>query len=174
MRWLGRATNAAGKTSDLWLDVEVERRWYTVGLCLPKPRMRGLEKLLARLAPAELLLERHRPNNRRGPLQAAPATQDLQGAWILDEPVKLYLTPGSLVVLQDDFVQHRLSLGDIKHVEALPRLDAPLAAGLIRFEYKGDVLAFALNDYQDFALLVADSSGETLERPTFWKRREDP
>ena len=54
-------------------------------------------------------------------------------------------------------------LESITHVASAPRLDA--SGGVLRFRVAGENLAFALDDHEAFAVVLAEAAKRSLDAP---------
>lgn len=166
LRWFGRPRKYSPGANELWLHAETAAGWQIVHIRLSQTDMRALVRALKQVANPELVTayRRRRPYIHYGPVAACPAVQDIHGAWTLDAPVRLYLMPRFLVVL--DAVPPRvLPLEQVQQIGALRRLDALAADGLVRFTVGGERLAFALPGHDAFAQQLAEAARRTLEAP---------
>lgn len=158
------------------LHVNADGKWQIVRLLLSKTRMLSLVRALKQLVDADMVraYRQRRPYSYRGPAPAQLATQNLQGAWELDAPFKVYLMPSALVFLDDrDNVLRMIPLRDIQGLAALRRLDAP-KGGLVRFTLlsTGQTLAIALDDYEAWGRAIAVAARRTLEQPLAQKQKK--
>lgn len=175
LRWFGRPrVYASSGPNEIWLHVERDGQWWWIKLRLARVAMQGLVRALKQIAAPELVTayRRRRPYVHAGPVRAAPATQDLLGAWTLGPPISLYLTPLQLVILEGAQVQRVIPLEHVQAISAVRRLDRPGAAGLLRFEVQGEPLAFALEQHEAFAVQLAEAARRTLEDPVLWQRKK--
>ncbi len=159
--------------NELWVHVERKREWVLVKLWLSRVQMMDFIRALKPLVDPALVAayRRQRPYIHYGPVKAQPAEQDIHGAWTLTASVSLYLMPRHLLALHDEAVQQIISLESIRQVAALPRLDAPQANGLVRFETAEAHYAFALKEYEVFANALAEAAKRTLEAPVMQKQK---
>lgn len=175
LRWFGRPRKYSPGVNELWLHAETAAGWQLIHIRLSQTDMRALVRALKQMASPELVTayRRRRPYIHYGPVVAQPAVQDIHGAWTLDAPVRLYLMPRFLVIL--DVVPPRaLPLEQVQQIGALRRLDAPAADGLVRFTAGGERLAFALPDHDAFAQQLAEAARRTLEAPLERKAKSKP
>ncbi|WP_119069380.1 hypothetical protein [Aggregatilinea lenta] len=174
LRWFGRPKKYSPNTNEIWLHVEHAGGWQRLVLRLPRAQMQALVRALKGVATPEQVTayRRRRPYIHAGPLFAAPAAQDMLGAWVLGAPGSLYLTPSHLVVLDGTAVRRTIALERVQKIAAVRRLDQPGTAGLVRFEADGEQLAFALEDHDTFAEALAEAARRTLEDPVQWQRKK--
>jgi hypothetical protein len=174
IRWFGRPQKYSPGLNDLWLHLETGDGWRLVKFRLYQGLMRDLVRGLKAVASEELVTayRRRRPYIHEGPAQAQPATQDIHGAWTLDEPVSLYLMPRFLVVLQATSVLRKIPLEVVQQIGAFRRLDQPNADGLVRFRAEEEMMAFALDQYEAFAASLAEAAKRTLEAPIMQKQKK--
>lgn len=174
LRWFGRPRKYHAGTNEIWLHIEQDGGWHLVAIRLSKLDMHALVRALKEIAAPELTTayRRRRPYIHVGPLAARPAVQDIHGAWTLEPPVSLYLTPLWLVLLDGAAVRRTIALETIQRVSAIRRLDQPRADGLVRFEVDGAPVAFALRQYETFAAQLAEAAKRTLEDPVVWQRKK--
>jgi len=146
LRWFGRPKKYTSGMNTLWLHVERGGAWHRIVLRLPRERMMALVRALKAVATPEQVTayRRRRPYIHVGPFPAHPATQDLLGAWTLGPARQLSLMPSHLVVLDGERVERTLPLEQVQKISATRRLDQPDGAGLVRFEFGAERLAFAL------------------------------
>jgi hypothetical protein len=173
IRWFGRPKPYTSGHNDMWIHVETPRGWDIVQIRLYRDSMRDLVRMLKEVVDYELVVayRRRRPYIHAGPVQAAPATQDIHGAWSLESPVHLYIMPRFLVIFQDKQIIRKFPLEQIQQIGALRRIDQPQANGLIRFQAGEEALAFALRDYETFAAQLAEAAKRTLEAPLERKQK---
>jgi len=173
LRWFGRPHKYTSGYNELWLHVERADGWHLLRLRLYQTHMRDLVRAFKQVAPPELVeaYRRRRPYVHTGPVEALPAAQDIYGAWSLAAPVRLYLMPRSLVILNGTSVLRVIPLEAVQQVGALRRLDAPGAAGLVRFRAEEEAFAFALPAYESFAAALAEAAKRTLEAPLERKQK---
>lgn len=174
LRWFGRPVKYTSGMNEIWLHFEQEDSWQLLKIRLYKDDMRALVRALKAVATPELVTayRRQRPYVHTGPVIAQPATQDLQGAWHLEEEVALYLMPLYLVILRGRAVLRLIPLEAMAEIGALRRLDQPGAAGLVRFRAEEETLAFALRHYDSFAAALAQAARLTLEDPLERKQKK--
>ncbi|MBZ0277627.1 MAG: hypothetical protein K8I60_15885 [Anaerolineae bacterium] len=174
LRWFGRPVKYTPGINEIWLHFEQEDGWQLLKIRLYKDDMRALVRALKAVVTPELVTayRRQRPYVHAGPVIAQPATQDLQGAWHLDEEVTLYLMPLYLVILHGTAVLRLIPLEAMAEIGALRRLDQPGAAGLVRFRAEEETLAFALRHYDSFAASLAQAARLTLEDPLERKQKK--
>ena len=174
IRWFGRPQKYSTGRNELWLHLEVGDCWYLAKLHLYQGHMRDLVRGLKAISSDELVTayRRRRPYIHAGPSAAHPAHQDIHGAWTLDSPVTLYLTPRLLVILHDTSVLRKIPLEAVQQIGAFRRLDVPSADGLVRFRAEEETLAFALDNHDDFALALAEAAKRTLEEPIMQKQKK--
>lgn len=174
LRWFGRPKKYSAGMNEIWLHVEQDGVWTRLVLRLPRAQMESLVRALKEIATPEQVTayRRRRPYIHAGLLTAAPAAQDMLGAWVLETPRSLYLTPSHLVVLDGTAVMRVIPLEQVQKIAAVRRLDQPGASGLVRFEVDGEALAFALDDYETFAASLAEAARRTLEDPVQWLRKK--
>jgi hypothetical protein len=161
--------------NEIWLHLNTGKAWYILQIRLYQGEMQALVRALKQIATEEQIIayRRHRPYLHRGLSIAYPATQNLQGAWVLGEPVQLYLLPSHVVIFEEREPLRLIPIGDIQEISALKRLDAPSADGLLRFRVRSaeETLAFALPDYEVWAREVAEAAKRTLEDPILRKTK---
>jgi hypothetical protein len=174
VRWFGRPEKYHPGKNELWLHLEIENQWCILKLRMQRPDISNLVRALKVVLPPELVTayRRHRPYIHYGPVMAQPAQQDIHGAWTLQPPIQLYLTPLWLVALQNSRVIDKIRLENIQDVGALRRLDRPDDNGLVRFNVEGKPKAFALADYQALAAQLAEAAKRTLEEPLLQKQKK--
>jgi len=174
LRWFGRPRKYHPGTNEMWLHAEIDGEWRLIRLRLIPTHMRALVRALKAIATEEQVsaYRRRRPYIHFGPAMARPATQDMLGAWTLGDPLSLYLTPVHLVLLRGSEVARVLPLAEIQNIAAIDRLDAPGEAGLVRFQFGDEALAFAVDDHQRFASLLGEAARRTLEDPVEWQRKK--
>jgi hypothetical protein len=174
IRWFGRPQKYSPGRNDLWLHLENGDGWQLVKFRLYEGLMRDLVRGLKMVVSEDLVTayRRRRPYIHEGPAQAQPATQDIHGAWTLDEPVTLYLMPRFLVILQATMVLRKIPLEAVQQIGAFRRLDEPQANGLVRFRAEEETLAFALEKHDLFAASLAEAAKRTLEEPIMQKQKK--
>lgn len=174
LRWFGRPKKYRYGTNEIWLHAESGGEWRLIRLRLSETQMRALVRALKAIATDAQVsaYRRRRPYLHAGPVTARPATQDMLGAWTLSDPLALYLTPLYLVLLRGSRVHRVIPLEQVQSISAIDRLDAPGAAGLVRFEADSEKLAFSLDDHRGFASLLGEAARRTLEDPVEWQRKK--
>jgi hypothetical protein len=174
IRWFGRPEKYVYGKNEIWLHLEMEHHWHILKIRLDYDSMRDLVRALKQVVPEELVIayRRRRPYVHYDLVTAKPATQDIHGAWTLDEPVSLYLMPRYLVILQDVRVSRLVALDSIQEIGALRRLDEPEAQGLVRFLTGDEKMAFALDSHDVFAEALAEAARRTLEDPIIQKQKK--
>lgn len=161
--------------NELWIHIQMGGLWCILKLRLMRHDMQALIRAMKVITTEEQVkaYRRQRPYIHRAPTPACPAVQNLQGAWELDAPVDLYLMPLYLVIFHQGQVQRLIDLHHLQQIAALPRLDAPQSDGLLRFrvETTGEMLAFALKEYEAWADDLAQAAKRTLEEPVMRKQK---
>lgn len=174
--WFGRPQKYHPDDNELWLHSASGGGWYLLKLRLPQYHTRLLVRALKLIATPEQTkaYRRQRPYIHYGPAPAAPAVQDIHGAWdVAAQPGQLYVMPAALVLFAaDGQVERALPLEQIQGIEVMPRLDAPGQGGVVRFRVTGppaQTLAFALPDYAPLGAALAEAAWRSLEEPpTFY------
>ena len=174
IRWFGRPKKYTYGSNELWIHLETGDGWHLLRIRLHYDAMRDLVRALKAVVPEELVIayRRRRPYIHAGPAKAAPATQDIHGAWTLDAPVSLYLMPRHLVMLRHTAVLRAILLEHVQQIGAFYRLDQPGAQGLVRFRVEEETLAFALDRHEAFAAALAEAAKRTLEEPVMQKQKK--
>jgi hypothetical protein len=175
LRWFGRTDKYTYGKNEIWLHFETDGRWQTLKVHTYQPSMMALVRALKAVATEEQVIayRRRRPYIHFGPVSAEPAEQNIHGGWLINDPVKLYLNPMSLVVMEDGAVRRTIPLRDIQKISALKRLDTPDANGLVRFQIQGETVAFASPIHEDFAKMLALAAKRSLEAPLVEKGKKD-
>jgi hypothetical protein len=175
LRWFGRTDKYTYGDNEIWLHFETEGRWQTLKVHTYQPSMMALVRALKEVAIEEQVIayRRRRPYIHFGPVTAQPAEQNIHGGWTINEPVKLYLNPMSLVVMNEGEIARTIRLADIQKIAALKRLDTPDADGLVRFQVQGETVAFASPRHEDLAKLLALAAKRSLEAPLVEKGKKD-
>ncbi len=181
LRWFGRPVKYRSGVNEMWMHAQIGATWHLLRVKLYRLEMQALVRAMKQIATYEQVkaYRRRRPYIHRGPKRAHPATQDIHGAWSLDAPVDLYLTPLFLVIFHAGEVAQEIALSDIQQIGAFKRLDAPQSDGLVRFTIEArhdlhdDTLAFALEDYEAWAAYLAEAAKRTLEEPVLRKGKEE-
>jgi hypothetical protein len=175
LRWFGRTDKYTYAKNEIWLHFETEGRWQTLKVQTYQPSMMALVRALKAVATEEQVIayRRRRPYIHFGPVSAQPAEQNIHGGWLINDPVKLYLNPVSLVVMEEGTVRRTIPLGDIQKIAALKRLDTPDADGLVRFQVQRETVAFASAVHEDFAKLLALAAKRSLEAPLIEKGKKE-
>jgi hypothetical protein len=173
IRWFGRPEKYSTGNNEIWLHVEREYRWELLKIQLSQGAMQDFVRALKTVVPPELVTayRRRRPYVHGGPLTGQPASQDIHGAWSLEELVNLYLMPRFLVIMRGQTVLRKLPLEAVQEIAALRRLDQPDAQGLVRFRAEEETFAFAIADHEGFAKLLAEAAKRTLEMPLERKQK---
>lgn len=174
LRWFGRTRNYQDGYNEIWLHVEKDELWKIFRIRMQKSPMQRFVRALKMIAPQELVeaYRRRRPYIHQGPVTAYPAFQDIHGAWILSESVKLFLMPLMLVQMEWGHVAKTFDLADMHAITAVKRLDNPSAPGLLRFRFLGEDYAFSLEKHEHFAEQVALAARRRLEDPQILKGKK--
>jgi hypothetical protein len=165
IRWFGRPQkyHVYGR-NELWLHVERDGQWYLVKIKQyytdTQDTVRALKSLLPHLVTP---YRRQRPYIHYGTIEAREAEQAITGEWTLLEPVRLYLMPLYLVLMDRANVRRTLPLETVTHVASIDRLDAP--GGVVRFRAAGEQIAFAVEDHHAFGEALAEAAKRSLEQP---------
>jgi len=174
VRWYGRPVKYQDyPRNEIWLHVERKDGWFTYKLWLWRDAMADLVRALKQVTPEPLVraYRRRRPYVHFGPVNVHPATQDIYGAWTLDAPRTLYLTPLHLVTLNGERVTGIVPLETVQHIRAGARLDAPEANGLVQFTAGSEKIAFTLPHYTALAESLAEAAKRSLEDPIARKQK---
>jgi hypothetical protein len=173
IRWFSLVRGYSDLEREIALDLEKDLQWVDLRIRMDKASIKKLTEAMEPIAPNTVLFtrSRRRPNVRPDPVQAWPATQDIHGAWTLDDPVKLCITPLYLVVLRDGYVQNSFLLPALENIRADKRLDNPDAAGLVRFTAADETFAYAVNDYAGFAEALAGAIKRNVEESAGQKQK---
>ena len=135
-------------------------RWYAIELSSNTSNIDKLNQAVKAVAPIY-----HRPQAFTvfAPMKGQRAEQDLQGSWQLhSQKAMLALSDAALVVWEGDEM-YSYDFAAMTQVAAFQRLDKTFAQGLVRFEYGGQDVAFTVNNYQQFAIALAEMAGVELE-----------
>lgn len=180
LRWFGRPDKYRPGRNEIWLHFESGGMWHLLKVRAEYYPMQQLVRALKQIATPEQVraYRRQRPYVHYGPAPAVPSQQDIHGAWAaVGDPLRLYLTPCALVLLDGRQVQRALALEQVQEIEVMRRLDDPMAGGAVRFRYAGsETLAYSLPDYIPFGAALAEAAKRSLEDPpTFYgkKKSED-
>lgn len=174
LRWFGRPVKYHEQRNELWLHFEYQGTWWLVRFSAWPYTIKNIVRALKDIAPAELntAYRRHRPYVHAGPVSAAPATQDIYGAWTLTPRISLYLMPLHLVVLEGQRIIRTYPIHQIQTITARRRLDAPDAEGLVTFAFNGEFIAFAMRDFESFAASIGEAARRSLEEPVYQKQKK--
>lgn len=159
--------------NELWIHAQIGLTWGILKLRLYYNDMQVLIRAMKEISSEEQVkaYRRRRPYIHRAPSIAFPAQQSLTGEWEMGESVRLYLMPLYLVIFAGEEVQRLIELASIQEIAALKRMEGGRPAGLIRFRFTEETLAFALDDYQSWAKDLAEAAKRTLEEPVIQKRK---
>jgi hypothetical protein len=173
LRWFGRPQKYTNGENEIWLHLEQDGKWTILKIRLWRDSMQTFVRALKTVVDPQLVTayRRQRPYIHAGPVKGQPATQDIHGAWSLEDPVTLYLMPRFLVILRSQIVLRKLPLESIQQIGALRRLDQPEAQGLVRFRAEEETFAFAVDNHEQFAGQLADAAKRTLEAPMERKQK---
>lgn len=169
LRWFGRPQKyeQVFPRNELWLHIERDERWLLVKVTrLHYSDVLRLVRALKQIAPPDIVTayRRQRPYIHIDPTFAQRAEQDIYGAWTIHEPIRLYLMPLHLVLMNlDGTVAGKIPLATITQVHAVRRMDAE--GGVVRFRSGDQIIAYALDDYPGFALALAEAAKRSLEAP---------
>ncbi len=157
----------------IWIHAEIDTQWYILKL-KPHPYDRAiLVQALEKISTSEQAKAYYmpRPYIHEGLSTAFPAHQTITGTWELGSPIQLYLMPLFLVILSKSHVQETIDLSKIQDIGALKRMEDGKPEGIIRFFVDEEFRAFALDDYERWAELLATASKRTLEEPVMRKQK---
>lgn len=173
LRWFGRPVKYHRGTNEIVIHAEIADQWQVLQMWLGRYDMQKLIRAMKAIATPEQVkaYRRRRPYIHHGPLLAEPAHQTITGEWELAKPVTLYLTPSHLTILEDTRVLRAIPLEKVQRIQAMHRLDAPKANGLVRFQVEGETMAFAADDHRALAADLAEAAKRTLEEPVLQKRK---
>jgi hypothetical protein len=159
--------------NEIWLHV-YNKRWIVLKVQVNRGVMSEIVRAIKQIATPEQITayRRRRPYIHLGPDYAQPAQQSLQGDWQLEDPVELYLMPAALVVIErDGLVRTIYPLAEIQNIAALRRMEGGSLPGLLRFSYQGQMVAFAVHDWESWASNLAEAAKRTLEAPVIRKSK---
>ncbi len=173
LRWFGRPQKYSSGDNEIWLHFEQDDNWSILKFKLSQAFMQDFVRALKTVVAPELVTayRRRRPYIHDLAHSVQPASQDIHGAWTLDQPVDLYLMPRFLVIMQSGKVLRKLALENVQQIAALHRLDAPGSHGLVRFRAEEETFAFAHPQHEYFAKLLAEAAKRTLEAPLERKQK---
>ncbi len=173
LRWFGRPKKYEMGSNDIWLHLEQDDLWTLLEIRLHHAEMRRFVRTLKTITHETMVkaYRRQRPYIHYGAVEAYPATQDIYGAWKLDEGVSLYIMPLYLVILRGSRVLRAVPLSDVQEITALRRLDEPTDDGLVRFRVAEESMAFAIEHHQEFADRLAEAARRSLEEPPIQKQK---
>lgn len=173
LRGFWRPVKYMAGVNEMWIHAHIGEHWQLLKLKLYQYDMQVLVRALKEITTPEQIkaYRRRRPYIHEGLVTAFPAHQTITGAWELDMPVQLYLMPLFLVVMRDNHVQEQIELAKIQDIGALKRMEGGKPEGLIRFFVDNELRAFAIDDYERWAELLATASKRTLEEPVMRKRK---
>ena len=134
--------------------------WFWLKIEARNPRIERLNTVIKSLAPIYARPHAFTPFDT---VQATPATQDLQGGWLLAKSkVKLGLSPYALMIWDDEGI-HYLPMRDVVSVETLRRMDSSFGHGLVRCQHAEQTLAFAMPHAEEFGVTLAEMAGVELK-----------
>lgn len=179
LRWFGRPQKYQPDYNEIWLHFATGGgQWQRLEIRAWKYEMQRLVRALKQIAAPPLVTayRRQRPYVHYGPCAAQPAEQDLYGAWTLQPPLTLYLTPIALAEMDGAQVRRVIPLERVQAVEVMPRLDGP--AGVVRFNVvDGEAVemhAYVLLDYPAFGMALVEAAKRSLEEPpVFYCKKKD-
>ncbi|MFN8451785.1 MAG: hypothetical protein U0521_25140 [Anaerolineae bacterium] len=106
-----------------------------------------------------------------GPVAVEPAEEDIHGAWTLDPPITLYLTPLHVVLLRDGQVERLIPLEQVQKVTAMRRIDRPECGWTRRLsDGRGDA-RLRRENYEALAGAIAEAARRSLEEPLLQKQK---
>jgi hypothetical protein len=176
LRWFGRPKKYEPGQNDLWLHLEVNDCWRMLQLRTDYYNMQRMVRAIKTIATPEQVkaYRRHRPYIHYGPVAAQPAEQDIYGVWTVHPQItQFYIMPLALVFLEGIQIKRTIPLEQIQKVEALRRMDAPSAEGVVRFRIVDEVIAYTVPDYVAFGAALAEAAKRSLEDPVMVKKKKD-
>ncbi len=173
LRWFGRPVKYHEGRNEIWLHFEQAGRWHLVKMRMTRYLLADVVRALKQIAELPLITayRRRRPYVHFGPVPVEPAEEDIHGAWTLDPPITLYLTPLHVVLLRAGQVERLIPLEQVQKVTAMRRIDRPKADGLAVFQAEGETLAFAAKNYEALAGAIAEAARRSLEEPLLQKQK---
>lgn len=159
--------------NELWIHADSLHHWQILKLRTYRNVMYDIVRALKEISSEEQVkaYRRQRPYPHKGPSVVLPAKQSLTGEWEVFNAVELYLMPLHLVILKDGIVQRVLDVAAVQNIAALKRLEGGEPSGILRFSHDGEIFAFASNDYEDWAKMIAEAAKRSLEEPVMQKTK---
>ena len=163
-------------TNGIEIHANAGGQWSILKVRLMKSRMMALVRALKDLVDEDTVrsYRQRRPYIYRPPAEAHLAHQDIYGMWTLDDAIRVYLTPATLVFMtDDDRVQRVIRLRHMQNILIAKLADPDANEGIVCVDVatsKEDV-AFAVADYEAWAQSIATAARRTLEEPVARKRK---
>ncbi len=153
--------------NEVHIHANVDNHWVIVKLWLRQAEARKIVNRLKGLVNEDILRSyRQRPPYiYHPPSPAALMSQDLYGMWHVDHHCKLYLTPSTLVFLQDDDeIERFIWLRDIQNIRLLEQQGEGGKDGLICFDIEKDdeQIAVGVDGSDKWARSIARAARRTL------------
>ena len=156
--------------NDIEIHTNADGQWAILKVRLWKSQMERLVRKLKTLVSEDVTrsYRQKRPYVYRPPAPAYLAMQDLYGMWEHKTPIKVYLTPNTLVFLSGaDDVIRVIMLRDIQNL----RVVADEGGSLVCFSLGDEEIAIATDQYEVWAQSIATAAKRTLEDPIERKRK---
>jgi hypothetical protein len=142
---------------EVWLDVQIKQEWQVLKLKMDAEALKIFSYNMETFANA-MLLQAHEANHYFMPrfTQGDEVQQELTGEWTSLASRNLYLNPNHLLVLSSwgGEVKRMIPSQHIEEIDAIPRMDAA-GTGILRFRVEDERLAFAIPDYEEWAMTLA-------------------
>ena len=158
------------------IHANADGQWHILKVRLMRSAMMTLVRALKDMVDEDTVrsYRQRRPYIYRPPAAAHLAHQDVYGMWTLDDAIRVYLTPATLVFLRnDDRVERVIRLRHMQNIRIAKLADPDASEGVVCFhlETSKEDVAFAVDDYEAWAQSIANAAKRTLDEPVARKRK---
>lgn len=165
-------------SNEINIHANVNGQWVIIKLWVKQAEAKKIVKRLKGLVSEDILRSyRQRPPYiYHPPSPALLMSEDLYGIWYEDHRFRLYLTPSTLVFLddKDDVIERMIYLRDIQNVRLLQQKGDGDKDGLICFdlENQSEQIAVAVDGSDKWARSIARAARRTLDDPIDRKQKD--
>ncbi|MFN8564566.1 MAG: hypothetical protein U0703_23760 [Anaerolineae bacterium] len=168
--WFGRPVKYHEGRNEILAALRAGGRRHLVKMRMTRYLLADVARALKQIAELPLITayRRRRPYVHFGPVPVEPAEEDIHGAWTLDLPITLYLTPLHVVLLRAGQVERLIPLEQVQKVTAMRRIDRPKVDGLCCLSDRRETVAFA-RKLRSAGGAIAEAARRRLEEPLLQK-----